>query len=217
MAAFRGFVLRQARVTDPCRIVRHSDHRRLHVAHPNQYATRQNAGVTHSNRETNLEWRVRVLLAGFMLGLVVSGVTAFPLPQEVSLLSHWMGAGRNSRPEQFEGLLRWIVTVRDGLQDTDLKYPFLFYGTDWLAFGHLVIALVFVGPYKDPVRNVWVIRWGMIACALVIPLALICGSIRGIPPYWRLIDCSFGLVGIVPLIVCDRAIRELEGIRNAQS
>ena len=64
-------------------------------------------------------------------------------------------------------------------------------GTDWLAFGHLVIALFFVGPWRHPVANAWVLKAGLVACAGVIPLALICGPLRGIPFYWRLIDCSF--------------------------
>ncbi|HSH39366.1 MAG TPA: hypothetical protein VK993_11325 [Chthoniobacterales bacterium] len=64
------------------------------------------------------------------------------------------------------------------------------YGTDWLAFGHIVIAIFFAGPLIDPVRNLWVIRAGQIACVLVIPLALVCGDIRGIPLWWRAIDCS---------------------------
>jgi len=49
------------------------------------------------------------------------------------------------------------------------------------------------------VRNKWVITFGLIACAGVIPLALIAGQVRGIPFAWRLIDCSFGVVGGIPL------------------
>ena len=84
------------------------------------------------------------------------------------------------------------------------------YGTDWLAFGHLVIATAFIGPIKDPVRNKWIIEWGIIACGAVPILALVAGPIRGIPLPWRLIDCSFGVVGIVPLLVVRREIRWLE-------
>jgi hypothetical protein len=102
------------------------------------------------------------------------------------------------------------VRVRDALIDTNAKYPFLAYGTDWLAFAHLVIAVAFVGPLRDPVRNVWVIEFGMIACVMVIPLALIAGAARGIPIFWRLIDCSFGVFGIVPLRLCWREIKRLE-------
>jgi hypothetical protein len=83
------------------------------------------------------------------------------------------------------------------------------YGTDWLAFAHLVIAVAFWGPLRDPVRNVWVVQFGMIACLAVIPLALIAGPIRGIPVWWRLIDISFGVVGLVPLLFAYSGIRRL--------
>jgi hypothetical protein len=167
----------------------------------------QGLPIRHQNRVVDPRRRIRILLIGFVIGLVLSGVTAFPLPQEVNMLANWMGAKPGVTST---GMLAWIVQVQDGLQATDAKYPFLFYGTDWLAFGHLVIAAAFYGPIKDPVKNVWVIQWGMIACVGVIPLALICGSIRGIPFEWRLIDCSFGIVGIVPLWVCLRDVRRIE-------
>src|SRR4029079_19348442 len=94
-----------------------------------------------------------------------------------------------------------------GLRDTYARYPFIAYGTDWLALAHLVLAILFVGPYRDPVRNKWVIDFGLIACAAVIPLALICGPLRGIPLYWRLIDCSFGVFGAIPLLYCVHLTR----------
>jgi len=84
------------------------------------------------------------------------------------------------------------------------------YGTDWLAFAHLIIALLFIGPWRDPVRNAWVITWGLWACVLVVPLAFVCGAVRGIPFGWRLIDCSFGLFGFIPLWMARRYARELE-------
>ena len=77
--------------------------------------------------------------------------------------------GPSARPEEHGALLRWLLTVREGLGATNRAYPFLAYGTDWLAFAHLVIAVLFVGPLRDPVRNRWVIEWGMIACAAVVP------------------------------------------------
>jgi len=83
------------------------------------------------------------------------------------------------------------------------------YGTDWLAFAHLVIALLFVGPFRDPVRNVWVIQFGMIACVAVIPLALVCGPLRGIPFYWQLLDCSFGVFGFIPLWFVHKYTKEV--------
>ena len=41
-------------------------------------------------------------------------------------------------------------------------------------------------------------------------LALICGPLRGIPVYWRLIDCSFGVIGIIPLVYCLRLLGKME-------
>ena len=78
----------------------------------------------------------------------------------------------------------------------------------------MVIAALFVGPIRDPVRNVWVLQWAALACAGVIPLALIAGPIRGIPFFWQLVDCSFGLVGIVPIWICLRMVRRLEAISS---
>ena len=107
-------------------------------------------------------------------------------------------------------LLPWIARVHDAISETNTQYPFLAYGTDWLAFAHLVLAVLFIGPYLDPVRNKWVITFGLIACAGVIPLALIAGHIRGIPLPWRLIDCSFGVFGAIPLVRCKLLISELD-------
>ena len=155
----------------------------------------------------NARQRIRVWLWVFILGLILSGLTAFPLETELRLLAKWMDADARAGSS---GLAAWIVRVRDGLIDTNAKYPFLAYGTDWLAFAHLVIAAAFIGPLRDPVRNVWVIEWAMIACVMVIPLAFIAGEVRGIPIYWRLIDCSFGVIGILPLWICRREIKRLE-------
>ena len=151
-----------------------------------------------------LKRRIRALLAVFIAGLVLSGLTAFPLLHELDLLTAPLG------PPHGDGFVWWIHHVRMALAATYRDWPFLGYGTDWLAFGHLVIALFFIGPLRAPVRNVWVIDAGLIACAGVIPLALICGGIRGIPFSWRLIDCSFGVLGALPLWWVRRLIGELE-------
>jgi hypothetical protein len=97
---------------------------------------------------------------------------------------------------------------------TNNRFPFLAYGTDWLAFAHLVIAVAFLGPYRDPVRNKWVITFGLFACAGVIPLALIAGPIRGIPIEWRIIDCSFGVIGAIPLLLCMWHVAALENLEQ---
>ncbi|MEV7781333.1 hypothetical protein [Kitasatospora sp. NPDC088351] len=154
--------------------------------------------------------RVRQWLWFFVVCLVLSGLTAFPLESETRWLADFAAGPGAPVTERFPTLLEWAERVRDGVAETNARYPFLAYGTDWLAFAHLVIAAAFWGPIKDPVRNVWVIRWAVLACAGVIPLALICGPLRDIPLYWRFIDMSFGIVGVVPLLIVLRALRPLE-------
>jgi hypothetical protein len=160
--------------------------------------------------------RIRFWLAVFMVGLILSGVTAFPLRTEISWLNSVVHAASLQPVAESTGLRGWIERVHEGLDATDARYPFLAYGTDWLAFAHLVIAIAFLGPYLDPVRNKWVIQFGLIACAGVIPLALIAGQVRQIPLGWRFIDCSFGVVGVIPLLLCWRAIETLEGVEAAR-
>jgi len=158
-------------------------------------------------------FRYRLILGAFIIGLVLSGVTAFPLLHELELLAKMLGIPADAAPATQSGLQFWIATVRDGLRDIYTRYPWYAYGTDWLAFGHIVIAMFFIGPWREPVANAWVLRVGLVACAGVIPLALICGPIRGIPFYWRLIDCSFGVFGALPLLYCLRLTRKLESGR----
>jgi hypothetical protein len=86
----------------------------------------------------------------------------------------------------------------------------LLYGYDWLAFAHIMIALLFIGVYKEPVRNKWVIDFAIICCISIIPFAFVCGYIRQIPIGWRLIDCSFGIIGLLPLTVLRNSISQLE-------
>jgi len=154
--------------------------------------------------------RIRILLAIFILGLLVSGLTAFPLEWELRTLTRLLGVPDAASAEGYSGITAWLVTVRNGLSDTYTRYPWLAYGTDWLAFAHIVLAILFIGPLRDPVRNVWVIDFGLIACVLVVPLAMICGPIRGIPFYWRLIDCSFGVGGFLILWPARRLTSKLD-------
>jgi hypothetical protein len=153
---------------------------------------------------------IRIWLTVVILGLILSGITAFPLQRELHLLVRI--ATQLNLPLHAPTLNPWLVRVSDALTDTDVRYPFLAYGTDWLAFAHLVIAVAFVGPWRDPFRNQWIITWGLIACASVPLLALIAGPLRGIPLYWRFIDCSFGLICCLPLLAIRRLIAQLEAL-----
>jgi hypothetical protein len=147
---------------------------------------------------------IRRWIVAFIICLVLSGLTAFALETELGWLVREWPIGKNGN------LYAWVLKVYEALKDINCRYPFLAYGYDWLAFAHLVIGLAFIGPLRDPVRNKWIIEFGMLACVLVFPLAFIAGGIRGIPIYWRLIDCSFGLIGLLPLSICYRKIRLLE-------
>ena len=150
-----------------------------------------------------LRKKIQLLLSLFIAGLIISGLTAFPLEWELSLLVTFCRNADHS-------LCEWLLKCHHAVKDINANYPFLSYGTDWLAFAHLIIAIAFIGPLKNPFRNIWVIEFGMIACMLVIPHALIAGYFREIPVFWRLIDCSFGIIGIIPLAICRKYIRKLE-------
>ena len=149
-------------------------------------------------------------MAVFIVGLLVSGITAFPLLAEMRLLASWLGLADATTPVGYSGLNFWILTVKLGLEDMYARYPWIAYGTDWLAFGHIVIALFFIGPFVRPAGSRSVIYAGIAACVLVIPFALICGAVREIPFYWRLIDCAFGVFGLIPLLYCLRLLKHIE-------
>jgi hypothetical protein len=154
--------------------------------------------------------RIRLLLIFFICALAISGLTAIPLQWEIKIIERLAGPG--SIPgESLPGLGQWIGFVYQGLMEAYSKYSFLAYGTDWLAFAHLVIAIAFIGPLRDPVRNIWVIELGLIACAFIIPWVLVFGPLRAIPLFWMLIDMSFGVFGAIPLWLVRREILMLGG------
>jgi hypothetical protein len=143
---------------------------------------------------------IRIWLSFFMLCLILSGLTAIPVKQEIDWL---ISSGIISSAT----ITEWLLTVQADLHQTPLH---VYYGFDWLAFAHLVIAVAFIGPLKDPVRNIWVIEFGIIACIMVLPFAALMGTIRAIPYWWVIIDCSFGVAGLVPLLIVKSKIKALE-------
>ncbi|TCC90323.1 hypothetical protein EZ428_13685 [Pedobacter frigiditerrae] len=157
--------------------------------------------------EKSLRLHLRVNIIVIIIGLAVSGITAFPIETELSyLVNH-----TNNLPI---ALQTWIKTVYTAVKDTNHNYPYLSYGTDWLAFAHIMLAILFIGPLKNPIKNKWVIQFGMICCISIIPLAFIAGSIRQIPFFWQLIDCSFGIIAIIPLGLCLLDIKKLETLNE---
>ncbi len=152
---------------------------------------------------------IRLMLIIFIIGLILSGLTALPLEWQLHIAHDQITQHRINNP-----LTYWIGLVYAGVHNTNLKYPFMAYGTDWLAFAHFMIAVAFIGPLRNPVKNIWVIEFGMIACLCIFPFAIIAGAVRGIPFYWRLIDCSFGLFGGLLLWRCYNKIKKLELLQH---
>ena len=144
---------------------------------------------SHALLLTKIRWCIAIIV----FGLVIGGATAIPLQPELDWVTRLLG------PERSDGFSVWLRRVRDGLNDTYPRYPFIAYGTYWLAFGHFIIALVFLWAWKDPVRYSGLFTFAMVSCALLVPWALILGHFRQIPWGWRLIDCSFGIFGFIPV------------------
>ena len=86
--------------------------------------------------------KIRILVVFFAIALALSGITAFPVYTELTFLkqqgfmnsNHILGA--------------WLDKVYNGVVKTYSQYPFLFYGYDWLAFAHLMIAALFMAFTK---------------------------------------------------------------------
>ena len=82
---------------------------------------------------------IRRWLAFFMIALLFSGLTAVPLVWLTGLFAEWtVPLGGD--------LAAWAAHAAEAVAVTAETYPILLYGTDWLAFAHVVIALAFVGP-----------------------------------------------------------------------
>src|SRR5215218_6100804 len=153
--------------------------------------------------EKTLKGTKRLLLL-FMTALFLSGLTAIPVDAQLCVLVKSLDQGTPVHA--------WVQKVLFAYREVANKHPFLLYGYDWLAFAHFVLAILFIGPYRDPVRNIWVIQFGLFACVLVLPFAFIAGHFRGIPLGWRLIDCSFGVVGFLLLWLIQIRVHKLQTI-----
>jgi hypothetical protein len=155
---------------------------------------------------------VRVLLCVFVSGLLLSGITAFPIHTELVYAHSLITLLEIDNP-----LVHWLEVVYHAVDDVGQRYPFIAYGTDWLAYAHVILAILFLGIIKDPIRNIWVVEFGLIACIGIFPLAFIAGEIRGVPFFWQLIDCSFGLFGGAILWMCYVRIRKLTWIGRVKT
>ncbi len=166
---------------------------------------------TTSMTANSLLLRIRILMILFVVLLMLSGITAFPVYTEMK----WMMDLHLFSTDTALGA--WLYKVWTGVEATNAQYDFMFYGYDWMAFAHIVIGMAFIGPYRDPVRNIWIIEWAMLACIAVLPLAFIAGPIRHIPWFHIVIDCMFGVIGIIPLIIVRGWIKKLEKLNASKA
>jgi hypothetical protein len=163
--------------------------------------------LSATNQANSLLLRIRLMIIFFMISLLISGITAFPIEWELKFMT--------SHPELFPDAYNdWFAIVYEGIKETNAKYPFLSYGTDWLGFAHITIAVFFIGVLKDPVRNSWIVISGMIISLMVFPHSFIFGHMQQIPVIWRLVDCSFGFFSFILLWVCYRHIKKLELVKQ---
>ena len=159
--------------------------------------------------------RAKWMLGIVVLGLFLSAVTIWPAVPELKFAVQL--AWGDGPPSPGSTLHAFILKAIEGLETMDRQYPFMLYAHDWLAFAHIVLAILFAGAIKDPVRNKWIVQCGLIMCALVPVLAGICIPLRGIPFCWFWIDAAFAPAAAVPLLVALRDIHRIEVIKLAES
>ncbi len=156
--------------------------------------------------------RIRLCLALLIFGLLVTGLASFPLVRETEAL-----LGLLARSAHFGAgtpLFEWILRVHLALAASAITAPFLAFRSDALALAYLLSAILFLGPYRDPVRNRWVINFGLIGLLGVLLLAFIAGPIRGVPLFWRFIDAAFDLLCAFPLLLCRHYLGLLDRIQT---
>jgi hypothetical protein len=147
--------------------------------------------------------QIRIWTYVLIIGLVLSGVTAINPDFFLHPIVQYFNKGQQS------GFTNWLNDIYKAILVTKAQYPFLLYGYDWLAFAHILLGVLFIGVLKDPHHSKWLIQFGMIACASILPFAFVFGSIRSIPLLWTLIDCSFAFGAMVPLLIIYKHINIL--------
>ena len=150
--------------------------------------------------------RAKWMLGIVAAGLFISGVTVWPAVPELKALVSLVWGDTAVTTD----LHRFILLAIAGLEETKKHYPFMLYAGDWLAFAHIMLALLFAGAIRDPVRNKWIVQCGLMMCAFVPLLAGICNPIRELPGWWFWIDFAFAPGAALPLWIAYSDIRQLE-------
>ena len=151
--------------------------------------------------------RAKLMLFIVAFGLFVAGVTIWPAIAELKAVVRLIWGNSTPSGELHAFLLKAI----EGLEATNANYPFMLYAHDWLAFAHIMLAVMFAGAARDPVRNKWIVQCGLIMCVCVPILAGICILIRELPSWWFWIDFAFAPGAALPLWIAYRDIRAIEG------
>lgn len=150
--------------------------------------------------------RARVMLGIVAFGMLVSGVTVWPAVPGLKLAVRLVWGSAEAT-----GVLHaFVLRAIEGLEHVQSDYPFMLYAHDWLAFAHIMLALLFAGAIKDPVRNIWIVQCGLVMCASIPLLAGICIPIRGLPSCWFWIDFAFAPAAAWPLWIALKDIRKAE-------
>jgi len=157
--------------------------------------------------------RAKAMLGIIALGLFISGVTVWPAVPELKMIVGMIWG--DSKPTSV--LHTFILQAIAGLEFIDGNYPFMLYAHDWLVFAHIVLAILFAGAIRDPVRNIWVVQCGLIMCALIPVLAAIFIPLRGLPLRWFFIDCAFVPVAGLPLWIALKDIKRVESLLEKQN
>ena len=80
----------------------------------------------------SLLFRIRLMLAFFMLALVISGITAFPLKSELHLLNQFFGQG-TAFGEKFSDAANYLKYIQEGLDKNAAQFPFRHRGRNLLV------------------------------------------------------------------------------------
>ncbi|MFM7022017.1 MAG: hypothetical protein ACKOXB_03500 [Flavobacteriales bacterium] len=155
------------------------------------------------------EKQIRWLLWFFVVALFLSGLSAFPLVWGSEMLLQTLDF-MNIHGQ----LLSFAKEVRRGVKFNDENFSFMAYGTDWLAFGHIMYALLFYGALRNPFKNKWLIHFGMIACVCIVPASFLMGHFRSIPLLWGIVDSSFGIVGFAVLYMVLKRMKNITDLRR---
>jgi hypothetical protein len=153
--------------------------------------------------------RIRLYLIVFFFGILFGLHTVAFVEIETAYFARFLGYG-TFMEDILPSAASWIENLHHTITEVYKTYPVMAYCMDWLSYACLVFAWFTIGAIKNPVRNIWIIQVYMIACILAAMLPFIVGPFRGIPLFWRFIDCSFGIIGFLLLFSAYRLTKQLQ-------